>query len=155
MQPSELIEILLGKFEDLVVKKTWGESSLFYNPGNGAAHGSYFLTLKEKNGANDNSSQLDREGVFRVSFGVSRKSFEELFGKTPVRPSKGGNVSTGHDFAQLDVLMPHPIYAWMNWVQILNPSHQTWIYTQHLVQESYGLSRARLDKRKAKKPEEQ
>ena len=147
MEPSEIIENLLGEFEHLVVKSTWGESSLFFNPANSAKHGSYFLTLKEKNGANDNSSQLDREGVFRVSFGISKNSFQDMFGQTPARPGKGRHVSTGHDFTQLDALMPHPIYAWMNWVQVLNPSNQTWTNIQDLVRESYRLSKTRFEKR--------
>lgn len=147
MEPSEIIGNLLGEFEHLVVKSTWGESSLFFNPANSAKHGSYFLTLKEKNGANDNSSQLDREGVFRVSFGISKNSFQDMFGQTPARPGKGRYVSTGHDFTQLDALMPHPIYAWMNWVQVLNPSNQTWTNIQDLVRESYRLSKTRFEKR--------
>jgi len=147
MEPTEIIQKLLGEFEHLVLRKTWGETSLFFNPANGATHGTYFLTLKEKDGANDKSSQLDREGVFRVSFGLSQKSFQDLFGETPARPGKGGVVSTGHEFTQLDVLMPHPIYAWMNWVQVLNPSQEIWSNSQVLVRESYGLSKTRFEKR--------
>jgi hypothetical protein len=43
--------------------------------------------------------------------------------------------------------MPHPIYAWMNWLQVLNPSQETWNSNQNLIQESYGLSKARFEKR--------
>jgi hypothetical protein len=27
-----------------------------------------------------------------------------------------------HDLTALDQLLPHPVYAWMSWVQILNPT---------------------------------
>ncbi|MBU6159509.1 MAG: hypothetical protein KGO50_00195 [Myxococcales bacterium] len=30
-------------------------------------------------------------------------------------------MNTEHDFSTLDALTPHPVYAWMGWVQILSP----------------------------------
>ncbi|MBM3744093.1 MAG: hypothetical protein FJW46_07400 [Actinobacteria bacterium] len=88
--------------------------SLFFNPNETSAHGSYSLTIKESDGTNDQASTLDRDGVFRVFFGVSRNSYEGLFRPKPPRPAKGGVVDTGHDFTQTNLLVPHPIYAWMN-----------------------------------------
>ena len=147
MQVEKIVDDLLNRFNQLVVKKTWGETSLFFNPKGASAHGSYFLTIKESDGENDQASNLDRDGVFRVSFGVSRISYEALFGPKPPRPAKGGVVKTGHDFTQTDLLMPHPIYAWMHWVQVLNPSQETWNSNQNLIQESYDLSKARFEKK--------
>lgn len=148
MTIEEIIDDLLSRFGHLSIKKTWGETSIFLNPNNASAHGSYFLTLKESDGMNDEASNLDRDGIFRVSFGISRSSFEGLFGPKPPRPSKGGVVETGHDFTQTNLLMPHPIYAWMNWVQILTPSAEKWHSIRHLIVESYELSKSRLANRK-------
>jgi hypothetical protein len=145
--PEDIVKSLLKKFEHLHAKKTWGETSLFFNPDKKSPNGSYFLTLKESDGENDKASELDREGIFRVSFGVSRTTYGNLFGPKPPRPSKGGVVQTGHDFRQTNNLMPHPIYAWMNWVQILNPSTKTWESMQELIQESYQLSKTRFENR--------
>ena len=147
MQIDKIVDYLLNRFNHLVVKNTWGETSLFFNPNETSAHGSYFLTIKESDGENDQASNLDRDGIYRVSFGVSRNSYEALFGPKPPRPAKGEVIKTGHDFTQTDLLMPHPIYAWMNWVQVLNPSNQTWSNSQVLVRESYGLSKTRFEKR--------
>ena len=147
MLPEEIVKSLLMNFEHLHAKKTWGETSLFFNPEKKSPNGSYFLTLKESDGENDKASELDREGIFRVSFGISRTTYENLFGPKPLRPSKGGVVQTGHDFTQTNHLMPHPIYAWMNWVQILNPTTKTWKSMQELIQESYQLSKSRFEKR--------
>jgi len=147
MQIEKIVDDLLNRFNQLVVKKTWGETSLFFNPNEASAHGSYFLTIKESDGEHDQASNLERDGVFRVSFGVSRNSYEALFGPKPPRPAKGGVVKTGHDFTQTNLLMPHPIYAWMHWVQVLNPSQETWNSNQNLIRESYELSKARFEKR--------
>jgi hypothetical protein len=46
-------------------------------------------------------------------------------------------VDTGHDFTELDRLMPHPIYAWMAWVQVLNPSVSTFVQILSLMDEAY------------------
>jgi len=147
MQIEKIVDDLLNRFNQLVVKKTWGETSLFFNPKGASAHGSYFLTIKESDGEHDQASNLERDGIFRVSFGVSRNSYEALFGPKPPRPAKGGVVKTGHDFTQTNLLMPHPIYAWMHWVQVLNPSQETWNSNQNLIRESYELSKARFEKR--------
>ncbi len=30
-----------------------------------------------------------------------------------------------YDFSAKDIIMPHPVYAWMGWICMLNPSEQT------------------------------
>ena len=122
MQPKEIIEVIEGKFEGVVSKPSWGETSLFYNPENKLPNGVYFCTIKEKDGDNDKSSNLDRTGVYRLSLGIGKDVYEQLFGARPKRPNKGGIIDTRHDFTESNVLMPHPIYGWMSWVQIINPS---------------------------------
>ena len=103
-------------------KSSWGEASLFYNPELKLPNGVYFCTIKEKDGDNDKSQDLSREGVFRVSIGIPKESYIGLFGEKPKRPGKGGIVEIDHDLMAINTLMPHPIYAWMSWVCILSPS---------------------------------
>ena len=39
----------------------------------------------------------------------------------PARPRKGAVVAgPGYDLARLDALMPHPVYAWISWVQLVS-----------------------------------
>jgi hypothetical protein len=59
-------------------------------------------------------SNLAREGVFRLNIGVARTTFERLVGGL-AKP----------DFAALDAVIPHPVYAKQRWVAILNPSRET------------------------------
>ncbi|WP_394199115.1 DUF6194 family protein [Litoreibacter albidus] len=103
----------------------WGERGIFYNPGNLLPKGVYILTFKEKDGANDKASNTNRSGVYRLNLGVGRSAFLERFGEVPKRPSAGEIVLTGHDFTTLDTIMPHPVYGWMNWIGVLNPSPET------------------------------
>ena len=59
-------------------------------------------------------SDLARPGVFRLNISLSRGQFAQLVGG-----------QRDPDFAALDTLMPHPVYAAQRWACILNPSHET------------------------------
>ncbi len=114
------------KLDGVVPKEAWGETSYFYNPGNIFERGTYFATIKQKDGANDCASHLHRDGVWRLNMGVSKGAYFELFGPLPRRPRKGSVIESEWDFMALDQLTPHPIYGWMSWVSCLNPSLETW-----------------------------
>lgn len=81
MQVKDIVEKIVNDFEGIIPKSSWGETSLFYNPGNRLPNGVYFCTLKEKNGKNDKASDLDREGIFRLSIGISKETYEKHFGR--------------------------------------------------------------------------
>lgn len=106
--------------------------------------GVYVLTVKENDGTNDRASRLDRPGVFRVNWGLRRETFVRQFGPLPSRPSKGGVVEMDCDFSAPDILLPHPVYAWMGWVCVLNPSRKTWMALEPLVQESYDYAKEKF-----------
>ena len=137
MQPEEIVSHLTSRFDGLVEKSSWGETSLFYNPEEELPRGAYFCTIKDHDGANDKASALDREAVFRVSVGLPRELYEERFGPLPERPGKGGVVDTGNDFTAIDILTPHPVYAWMGWVQILSPTKNRFVELQPLFEAAY------------------
>jgi hypothetical protein len=102
-------------------------------------------TIKEKNGDNDKSSALDRDLAFRVS--VGKANYEKLFGLKPKRPEKGGIINTGHDFTKLDELMPHPIYAWISWVQILSPSTSSLNSILPLIKDAHANAVTKFNKK--------
>ena len=56
-------------------------------------------------------SRLSRPGVFRLNIGVGRETFERLVGSM-----------ADPDYAALDRVHPHPVYARQLWISILNPS---------------------------------
>ncbi len=53
MTPENIINRIKTDLESVVPKNSWGETSLFYNPGNILPNGVYFCTIKEKDGDND------------------------------------------------------------------------------------------------------
>lgn len=151
MTPYSIITRICTEFEGISPKKSWGETSFFYNPGQKLPNGIYFCTIKEKNGANDQSSNLDRDEVYRLSIGITPKTYANLFGDKPARPAKGQIVATGHDFSTLNQLMPHPVYAWMSWVQILSPDEEMFEKIFPLITEAYEKASAKFEKRVHKK----
>ena len=146
MQPEEIASHLTSRFDGLVEASSWGERSFFYNPDGELPRGVYFCTLKDHDGANDKASDLDREGVFRVSTGLPRDLYEERIGPLPERPGKGGVVDTGNDFTAIDILTPHPVYAWMGWVQILSPTAAHFRELQPLFKEAYRHTVTKYEK---------
>jgi hypothetical protein len=137
MTADQLIVQIQSQYQGLKLLNTYGEKSLFYNPDNLLPKGIYFATIKEVDGPNDKASKLDRGGVYRLNFGVTKATYEKLFGTKPARPTKGGIVNTGHDFTALNYLTPHPIYAWLYWVSILNPEDVVLERVSKLLEESY------------------
>lgn len=127
----------------------WGETSYFYNPGRWLPRGAYFATVKDRDGANDGASALNRPGVWRLSMGVSTAAYVELFGSRPPRPPKGGVIAGDWDFRVLDVLTPHPIYGWMAWVAVLTPSVTTWVdRCQPLLVDAHSRARTTFERRR-------
>lgn len=148
MNPNDILNYCLDNLSDTVVVNSWGERGVFYNPNNALKRGIYVLTVKEKDGDNDKSSNLNREGVYRISIGVRRNTFIYMFGSVPARPAKGGVVDMPFDFAQIDKIVPHPVYAWMSWVCVLNPSDATFEQLKPLIQEAYEYAKEKYTRRK-------
>ena len=138
MDADTLLDRVEARYDGLVRHETWGERALFYNPDGDLPRGTYVLTVKERDGDNDRASELDRPGVYRVSFTASKEGYREQFGAPPERPPKGGVVTTGHDFTVTDELTPHPVYAWAGWVCVLSPTEETLAALWPLVDEAYG-----------------
>lgn len=75
MNPALIFNYVLRTFDDVRLINTWGEASFFYNRDNLHPRGTYFCTVKEKDGDNDKASALSRESVFRLSFGIAKSTF--------------------------------------------------------------------------------
>lgn len=148
MDKEEIISYCLKSFEGTVAAKNWGEQGVFYNPDYVLKKGVYILTIKEKDGANDQASDVDREGVFRVNVGIRKETFRGMFSEIPKRPLAGSVVKMDYDFTKLDTIMPHPVYAWMSWICVLNPSVETFETLKPLIEESYIYAKEKFCKRK-------
>jgi hypothetical protein len=149
LEPEELLSNLLGLDPGLRREAYYGERSIFYNPGGVVPLGTIFASVKDHDGPNDKAAKLSRQGVYRFAFCLTPDRFAERFGQTPHRPLKGGCVDlAGYDLTRLDELMPHPVYAWMRWVQILSPSWPQYQSLQPLLTESLTVVKAKWTKTK-------
>lgn len=148
MLPSEILEYCTANLDGVILIESWGEKCIFYNPNKVLKRGVYVLTIKERDGENDKGSNLNREGVFRVNLGLRKEHFKEIFGYIPRRPEAGGVVDMDYDFKELDKIIPHPVYAWMGWISILNPSKETFEKLKPLIEVAYNFSREKFSKRK-------
>ncbi len=74
-----------------------------------------------------NPSNLARPDVFRLNIGVGKETFGRLVGSID-EP----------DYAALDTILPHPVYAKQRWIAILNPSQTTFDeVVKPLIAEAY------------------
>lgn len=93
-----------------------------------------FATIVTKDNEFDSASKLNRPGVFRLNVGVGKESFRALFGEQP---------PVDIDYTAIDRLMPHPVYAKMHWVSVINPSAATFETVKPLLTEARNLLIAR------------
>lgn len=87
---------------------------------------------------NDDASDLNRPGVYRLNVGVGRETFRSLFGTY--------RADAEYDHTALDRVMPHPEYGKMYWLCVLNPSEATFRDVRPLLAESYAMAVARQER---------
>jgi hypothetical protein len=125
-----------------------GSTFFFYNPISDLPpdHNFPIVTLVTSD-IYDQFSNLDRPEVYRLNIGVSKATFQSLFGAQ----QKGDDVGKGYDFTALDQVMPHPVYGRMHWVCVLNPSVATFkTVVQPLLAEAYEMAVSNKARRTAR-----
>ncbi len=102
-----------------------------------------FATLMT-NDDNDAISNLSRARVFRLNIGVRHETYQSMFGKQPKPQTTGtGVIDLDYDFTALDRLMPHPVYAYMSWICVLNPTPETFEKIKPLLLEAHTIAKRR------------
>ena len=91
-----------------------------------------FATIATTNDFDD-TSDLARDGVFRLNIGVTGRTFDEHV-----------DPSVEPDYRALDRLLPHPVYAAQHWLAILNPSAASFeTIVKPLLDEAHGIVSSR------------
>jgi hypothetical protein len=143
MEQDAIIQYVTDTFTGLEIQRPSdgpgaGDTFIFYDPQHDTdpSRRLPFATVVTKDYKGfDESSQLDRPNVFRLNIGVSRETFQALFGHLPTEES-----TETYDFAVLDRVMPHPAYGRQSWVCVLNPSSETFeTVIKPLLDEAYAL----------------
>lgn len=108
--PDTITEYITSTFRDVDVVSI--EGMRFFSLDH-EKHWPNFATLVWSDDT-DQVSDLARPGVFRLSMGLDRMTFERIAAAEP-----------DPDYTALDRVVPHPDYANQRWVAILNPSEST------------------------------
>jgi len=136
MDETSIAQYIADTFAGVETDHNFGYTFFFYGPD----HMLPFATIAAADNEYDRVSNLDRPGVFRLNIGVSKQTFQALFGTGKVDVS-------AYDFTALDKVMPHPEYAAQNFVCVLSPSGLTLERVRALLAEAYELAVRRHSKR--------
>jgi hypothetical protein len=144
MDEEAITQYIIATFEGIHPITADGNTFFFYDPERKFP----FATLVT-NDAYDQASNLNRPSVYRLNIGISKQTYQSLFG-TQVSLSAESGGERGHDFTALDQVMPHPVYGRQYWVCVLNPSAATFqTVVRPLLAEAYDLNVSKYAKRKA------
>jgi hypothetical protein len=138
MDEKRITDYIMNTFVGVETTTTLGYTFFFY----GADRMLPFTTIATADNEGDRVSNLDRPGVFRLNIGVSKQTFQALFGTGKVEVS-------AYDFTALDTIMPHPDYAAQSWLCVLNPSDTTFEQLRPVLSEAYELAVRRAARRKS------
>src|SRR5262245_61227149 len=114
MNESSVIDYITKTFPEVETTISSGYNMFFYRSDRTLP----FATLISSDYDYDRISSLDRPGVFRLNIGISKQTFQSLFGTAKVDVNR-------YDFTALDVIMPHPHYAQQYFICVLSPSQAT------------------------------
>ena len=109
--PAEITAWITSTYPETVIAEAMGATFFSLDESNWPNFATLVTTDEHDMG---NPSDLAREGVFRLNIGVGKASFERLVGAT-----------ADPDYAALDTILPHPVYAKQRWLSILNPSRRS------------------------------
>lgn len=125
-----------------------GDTFLFYDPDGITDPASRFPFATVVTGDRyDRASRLDRDArTYRVNLGVPRRAYEELFGPAPRQAAGREVIDTGVDYSATDTLLPHPFYAPMHWVAVVNPAARTRVALAALAEQAHDLAKTQYDR---------
>ncbi|CEN77791.1 DUF6194 family protein [Paraclostridium sordellii] len=97
MESTQILKYCLENLKDTVLVNTYGEKSIFYNPNLTFKKGVYVLTIKEKDGKNDELSEtiLSKVNKMSINFIFVAISLIGMFATTP---------DTSHIFSSSNIL---------------------------------------------------
>lgn len=99
-----------------------------------------FATVVTKNYPDDQTSRLDRPGVFRVNIAGGRSAVAAL--------ASAGETEQTPEPDELDRLLPHPVYGTLGWIAVINPGPRTTASVRSLLRASYEAARDRYRRRR-------
>ena len=140
MNESSVADYITKTFPEVETTTNFGYIFFFYR----SDHKLPFATLASSDNEYERISNLDRPGVFRLNIGVSKQTFQSLFGSEAID-------ARNYDFTALDRIMPHPEYAAQQFICVLSPSEATFQTLRPMIAEAYDIAMKRNAKRESSK----
>jgi len=120
----------------------WGDAFFFYAPdGRMPPNTQPYGTIVTKDYPEDDASNLDPDGRWRVNVHVGRAAFLTLTGEDP------RHLERPRDLAAADVVNPHPVYGALGWVCVVLPGERTTTTVLRLLRDAHEAARARAERR--------
>jgi hypothetical protein len=133
---SFIMSYITDTFENVEATVNLGYTFFFYRDN----HMHAFATIASTGNEYEKISNLERPGVYRLNIGVSRETFQSLFGKGKIDVSD-------YNFTALDTIMPHPDYSSLSFICVLSPSEATFERIRPMLAEAYDIARKRYNTR--------
>lgn len=89
----------------------------------------------------DDVSDLERPGTYRLNIGLTKAAYAARFA-----------TGTAPDYAAVDTLLPHPVYAAQHWVCVINPGEATLGTVETLLAEAYAFAARKHANQKNRRP---
>jgi Family of unknown function (DUF6194) len=126
----------------VVVTSGNGDRFLFYDPDGVTEPDARFPFVTLVTGDRyDAASALDRDArTYRVNLGIGREAYEELLGAAPRQAAGVSVIKTGADYTAVDTVLPHPFYAPLHWLCIVNPGARTGKQLERLLEHAHALA---------------
>jgi hypothetical protein len=129
MDEAFVVDYIANTFPGVETTTAFGYTFFFYK----SERVLPFATLISSDQDYDHISNLDRPGVFRLNIGISKQTFQSLFGSAKV------DVGS-YDYTALDMIMPHPEYAQQHFICVLSPGKATSERVRQLLAEAYEIA---------------
>ena len=152
-EATSLLRAVEHQLPGIVTTEGSGDWYLFYDPDGITRPDQRFPFCTLVTGDRyDAASRLNRDpATYRVNVGVDRRCYEDLFGPAPRQAAGHEVIETGFDYAATDTLLPHPFYAPLHWVCVVNPGDRTRARLGELLDLAHGLARRTYDNRKGRR----
>ncbi|TDC84322.1 hypothetical protein E1193_06240 [Micromonospora sp. KC606] len=144
MTADEMIRYIHATFAGVDAPEAHGDTFFIYDPQRDLpdVRRMPFATIVTGDHEYDNFSALDRPGAWRLSVGLTRDRYAQLFPTVPVDV----------DHHAVDTLLPHPVYAPQHWVCVVAPGENTADLVRELLVEAYAFAVRKYDNHRRRKP---
>lgn len=152
MDADELNRYICDTFDGVRALEHLGDTFLLYDPAGDLPpeRQQPFATIVTGDHY-DSVSKLDRPGAYRINIGLTKSTYVASFGAAPTQRNAEGVLETGFDYAAVDTVLPHPVYASQYWVCVVDPGEATLATVRTLLAEAHGFAARRYANHQARR----